>query len=85
MTWDVDSEDSSSSSRLRRYVFGYSTPKNGKVYRYPGLLDRDNVRYIGQSVLFVGSDHLRELTSFLKGARIAHVVTEAQLGRIQAK
>jgi hypothetical protein len=82
VTWDVDSHDASLCARLSRFVFGYSIGKNGKVYRYPGFVEREGVRYLGQSVLFVTPDALKELDSFLHQNGIDHVVVSARLGSI---
>ena len=82
VTWDVDSTDAAICSRLRRFVFGYSLANNGRTYRYPGLVEREGVRYLGQSVLFVTQSRLAELKSFLRRNGISHVVTMASLGAI---
>lgn len=82
VTWDVDSADAAMCSRLRRFVFGYSLADKDRTYRYPGLVEREGVRYLGQSVLFVTQDRLAELQGFLRRHAIAHVVTRASLGGI---
>ena len=82
VTWDVDSADAALCGRLRRFIFGYSLTNNGRTYRYPGLVELEGVRYLGQSVLFVTDDKLLELRGFLRRQGIAHVVTHASLGAI---
>ncbi len=82
VTWDVDSRNPALCSRLSRFVFGYEIAKNGKTYRYPGFVEREGVRYIGQSVLFVTTASLGELRSFLSSNRIDHVVTNGSIGSI---
>lgn len=37
----------------------------GREYRYPGFVEREGVRYLGQSVLLVREDRLPELTAGL--------------------
>ena len=82
MTWDVDSRDASLCGRLSRFVFGYEVKKNDKVYRYQGFAERKEVRYLGQSVLFVTEDAFRELDSFLHFHGVDHVAAKAAMGPI---
>lgn len=82
ITWDADSRDAAQCARLRRFVFGYRLVRDARAYRYPGLVDRDGVRYLGQSVLFVTDDRLPALLEFLRGQGVDHVVTSAWLGAI---
>ncbi len=82
VTWDADSRNASLCARLSRFVFGYEIRKNGKRYRYPGLIERRDVRYIGQSVLFVEETGLAELRSFLSSNGIDYVVVSASVGPI---
>ena len=80
ITCDVDSEDSALCVRLRRFIFGDSTPKNGKQYRYPGFVEETGVQYVEQSVLFMRGDLLPRIRSFLASSGIQYVVMEATLG-----
>ena len=82
VTWDVDSRDSALCARLRRFMFGYEIRTRDKVYRYPGLVERDDVRYLGQSVVFVADAALPVLESFLSSNGIDYVVTVAGIGKI---
>src|SRR5712664_1207958 len=82
VTWDVDSRDLSGCSRVRRFIFGYTLRNNEKSYRYPGFVEREGVRYIGQSVLFVSGERLEELRSFLAKLRIEYVVTNSWIGSV---
>ena len=81
VTWDVDSGDAGQCARVRRFVFGYSTASRGRTYRHPGFVEREGVRYLGQSVLFVTAEHLSTLHGFLDRHAVGHVVTRATLGR----
>jgi len=56
--------------------------KRGKAYRYAGLVERDGVRYLGQSVLFVSPPTLGLLTEYLRREGIGHLVIEASVGPI---
>lgn len=84
ITWDVDNRDASVTARLRRFVFGYVSRKNCRNYRYRGFVEREGVRYLGQSVLFVLPQELEGLLTFLQGHGVAHVVTEASVGAVVA-
>lgn len=80
VTWDVDSQDQAACARLRRFIYGYALRRPQRTYRYEGLLHREGVRYLGQSVLFVIRPRLEELLAFLREQGVAHVATEATLG-----
>ena len=82
VTWDADSKNAALCARLSRFVFGYEIKKNGRSYRYSGFVERDGVRYVGQSVLFVIAADLGELRSFLSSNGIDHVVASASIGPI---
>ncbi len=82
MTWDVDSRDAAQCARVRRFVFGYSLNPGERAYRYPGFVERDGVRYLGQSVLFVPEEALPALLEFLRANAVDHVVTSAWLGAV---
>ena len=80
VTWDVNSMDRAGVARLRRFVFGDSTRSGERVYRYPGFVERDGVRYLGQSVLFVRPHLLKEIEDQLAALGVDHETTAAVLG-----
>ncbi len=80
VTWDVDSVDQITASRLRRFVFGDSSLHGGKVYRYPGFVEWEGVRYMGQSVLFVKPPLLKEILGTLERLGIDRESTPATVG-----
>ncbi|HEX9339618.1 MAG TPA: hypothetical protein VF992_00365 [Thermoplasmata archaeon] len=80
VTWDVDSSDAATAARLRRFVYGDTSVHGGKVYRRPGFAERDGVRYLGQSVLFVRPSLLGDIQAFLESHRIDHEITSAAIG-----
>ena len=82
ITWDVDSKDPSMCARVRRFVFGTTITVHGKSYRYPGFVERDGVRYVGQSVLFVTGDRLGEFRAFLRSRGVDHVAMHATIGAV---
>ncbi|OGS51208.1 MAG: hypothetical protein A3K65_00780 [Euryarchaeota archaeon RBG_16_68_12] len=80
VTWDVDSANQATAHRLRYFVFGSTVTSGGRPYRYPGFAEKEGVRYIGQSVLFVRPDLRREIVTFLSKNGIDHEVTSASIG-----
>lgn len=72
VTWDVDSKNRSRANRLWAFLHGRRVVVNGKEYRYPGFVEREGVRYLGQSVVFVRPACLRELIAFLSSQEIEH-------------
>jgi len=66
--------------RLRRFVFGYTTVAEGRTYPRSGFVEREGVRYLGQSVLFVTRPRFDELRAFLHGLGIDHEVLAATVG-----
>jgi len=82
VTWDVDSRDSAQCAKVRRFVFGYSLNVGERTYRYPGFVEREEVRYLGQSVLFVPAMWLGDFRAYLRTHKVDHVVTTAWLGSV---
>ncbi len=82
VTWDVNSADAATCSRLRRFVFGKTVTVDGKSYHYAGLVERDGVRYVGQSVLYVHALPLQDFLRFLRSNGIDHVVMRGSVGPI---
>ena len=81
VTWDVDSRDRALCASVGRFVLGHEVQKAGRTYRYPGLVARSGVLYLGQSVLFVTADHLAELRTFLRENAVEYHTTVATIGR----
>jgi len=77
VTWDVNSKDRPLVDRLYVFVWGKKVRAHGKEYVYPGFIDREGVRYLGQSVLFVRPNLLSELTTFLTQCGVDHIVDAA--------
>ncbi len=80
VTWDVNSADRAAAHRLQRFIFGDVVKANGRTYRYPGFVEKQGVRYLGQSVLFVRPRLLEEVDSFLSNHGIEHEITPAGVG-----
>lgn len=80
VTWDVDSKDRATTARVYRFVYGDVTSPNGKTYEYDGFVDRDGVRYLGQSVLFVRPPLVREIDGYLSSHGVDHEMAPATVG-----
>ncbi len=80
VTWDINSADRPAARRLYHFVFGETVSSRGRTYTYPGFVEKDGVRYLGQSVLFVRPHLLREIDAFLSRSGIEHEATRATLG-----
>ncbi len=80
VTWDVNSVDKIAARRLYYFLFGATVSRDGHLYRYPGFLEKDGIRYLGQSVVFVTPARVSELRSFLAHEGIEHEDTVATLG-----
>ena len=80
VTWDVDSRDRAACRRLQRFIYGDIGLWNGRVYRYPGFIHREGVRYLGQSVLLVRKEHLSDLVSGLTEISVDFEVDEGSIG-----
>ena len=80
VTWDVDSRDRAACARLQRFVYGYTLVNEGRTYRYPGFVEREGVRYLGQSVLLVRKDLVADLTRGLVGIGVDFDVDRGSAG-----
>ena len=80
VTWDVDSTNRALCAKLQRFIFRDVTKSEGRTYRYPGFVEKEGVRYLGQSVLFLRPTLLEELTFFLARHGVDQEVTAAALG-----
>ncbi len=80
ITWDVESKDRPTTARVQRFVYGDVVRANGKVYRYPGFVEKEGVRYLGQSVLFIRPGLLSEIDGFLSSLGVDHEATPASVG-----
>ena len=74
VTWDVDSSNRSMANAVWMFIHGRSVRTDGREYTYPGFIERDGVRYLGQSDFFVLPHRLRELTQFLASKRVEYDV-----------
>jgi hypothetical protein len=76
----VDSADRATARRLQRFVYGHTVESGGRQYRYPGFVEKEGVRYLGQSVLFVRPSTLAMIIEFLSNTGIDHEVSRASIG-----
>ena len=80
VTWDVDSRDGAICRRLQRFIYGYETTWEGRMYRHRGFIEGEGVRYLGQSVLLVRQDRMPELMSGLSRLGVDFEVDQASVG-----
>lgn len=80
VTWDVNSVDRMAAHRVQYFIFGRTVTSGGRVYQYPGFVDREGVRYLGQSVVFVRPAFLQEIDAFLSVNGVDHEATRATIG-----
>src|SRR5438552_1465585 len=78
--WHDDSRRHVSTAHVDRFGYGDTTRANGRTYRYPGFVEKEGVRYLGQSVLFVRQALVAEIDGFLSHAGIDHEKTPATIG-----
>ena len=74
VTWDVDGRVRLATGRLWSFLFGRRVKVGLREDRYEGVVWREGVRYIGQSVVFVLPHRLAELTSFLNANKVDHEI-----------
>ena len=80
VTWDVDSRDRAVCARLQRFIYGYTLTANGGTYRYPGFVEREGYRYLGQSVLLVRADLVAVITNGLTEIGVDFDVDSGSVG-----
>lgn len=61
-------------------MFGRTVTSRGHVYRYPGFVEHEGVRYLGRSVVFVRAGLFRDIDAFLTRNGVEHEATPATLG-----
>ena len=66
--------------RLQRFIYGYETTWEGRSYRHHGFVERDGVRYLGQSVLLACENRLPELIAGLTTIGVDFEVDSASIG-----
>jgi len=79
ITWDVDSGNPAQCSRLKRFIFGQTLRRKGREDRYPGFIERQGVRYLGQSVLFLTLPLAALLNRPLRAFGVDHHTTATTL------
>ena len=76
VSYDVAGRDNSTAVAISHYVFGRTDRArvNGgyKEYRYPGLIERPGVVWLGQSVFLLTSERSLELRGFLDSKGVAY-------------
>ena len=76
LSYDIAGRDNRMAVAVSHYLFGSVSRKqvNGgiKEYRYPGLIEREGVVWLGQSVFLLTPARSRELRAFLDSKGVAY-------------
>jgi len=76
VSYDVAGRDNSTAVAVSHFVFGRTdlVRLNGasKEYRYPGLIEKPGVVWLGQSVFLLTPERSRELQGFLDSRGVAY-------------
>ncbi|MGI0149893.1 MAG: hypothetical protein ACREDF_10235 [Thermoplasmata archaeon] len=75
VSYDVPGHDNRTAVAIAHFMFGRTTRSsaNGvaKEYRYPGLIEKDGVVWLGQSVFLLTPERSSELQQFLGSRGVA--------------
>lgn len=80
VTWDLNSGEGAACNRRFRFLRGDTTLHDGRTYRYPGFIEKEGVRYMGKSVVFVAPRLCPEIEEALDRLGVDHEATPARLG-----
>jgi len=76
VSYDVAGHDNSTAVAISHYIFGRTdrVRVNGgcKEYRYPGLIEKDGIVWLGQSVFLLTTERSMELRGFLDSKGVAY-------------
>ncbi len=76
VSYDVPGDDNSTAVAISHFVFGRTDRArvNGgfKEYRYPGLIEKSDVVWLGQSVFLLSPERSEEMRRFLDSRGVAH-------------
>src|SRR6266511_1593348 len=69
LSYDVAGRDNRTAVAVSHFIFGtvvrQAVDGGIKEYRYPGMIEKDGVVWLGQSVFLLTSERARELRGFL--------------------
>jgi len=75
VSYDIQARRRSECSMVQQYVFGRTVVKTvdgrAKRYRYPGLVAKQGVERLGQSVLMMREEEAEAFTGFLARLRVS--------------
>jgi hypothetical protein len=76
LSYDVAGHDNRTAVAVSHFIFGSVVRQsvNGgmKEYRYPGMIEKEGVVWLGQSVFLVTPERARELRRFLESKGVAY-------------
>lgn len=80
VSYDISGSDGALRARVCRVIFGSTSTKSGgtrvRSYRYPGILDGQGARYVGQSVLLLPPQKAEALAAHLTRLGVKHETIE---------
>ncbi len=75
LSYDVAGHDNRTAVAVSHFIFGVVVRQavNGgsKEYRYPGMIEKEGVVWLGQSVFLLTPERARELRGFLESKGVA--------------
>jgi len=76
VSYDIAGHDKHTSVEIARFVFGTRTKariRSGiKEYRYPGMIEKDGVVWLGHSVFLLVPERATELRNYLESKGVAY-------------
>jgi len=76
LSYDVAGHDNRTAVAVSHFIFGsvVRQPVNGgmKEYRYPGMIEKDGVVWLGQSVFLLVPERATELRNYLESKGVAY-------------
>ncbi len=72
VSYDVSGQDNSTAVAVAHFVFGRTDRGGAKEYRYPGLIEKPGVVWLGQSVFLLTPERSIELRAFLDARGVAY-------------
>ena len=84
VSYDVAGHDNATAVAVAHFIFGTTACSRSvkilKEYRYPGLIEKPGVVWLGQSVFLLIPDRSSELRAFLVSKGVAHGRLSVRVG-----
>jgi len=76
LSYDVAGHDNRTAVAVSHFIFGTAVRQavdgGMKEYRYPGMIEKDGVVWLGQSVFLLTPERARDLRAFLESKGVAY-------------